>query len=135
MSDRGVTVARAALQLREKEGYVPDVIFGHSGWGETLFLKEVWPEAKLLVYAEFYYRGRGADVGFDPEFNPPSFDQVMIAQGRTAHLGQALLHADRGPVADRMAGLDLSAGAAADDRRDLRRREHRPSWPRTPPPR
>ncbi|MFZ1339501.1 MAG: glycosyltransferase family 4 protein [Paracoccaceae bacterium] len=96
MSDRGVTVARAALQLREKEGYVPDVICGHSGWGETLFLKEVWPEAKLLVYAEFYYRGRGADVGFDREFSPPTFDQVMIAQGRTAHLGQALAHADRG---------------------------------------
>jgi len=96
MSDRGVTVARAARQLREREGYVPDVIFGHSGWGETLFLKEVWPEAKLLVYAEFYYRGRGADVGFDPEFSPPSFDQVMIAQGRTAHLGQALTHADKG---------------------------------------
>ncbi len=95
MSDRGVTVARAALQMRQK-GYVPDVIFGHSGWGETLFLKEVWPEAKLLVYAEFYYRGRGADVGFDPEFNPPSFDQVMIAQGRTTHLGQALTHADAG---------------------------------------
>jgi glycosyltransferase involved in cell wall biosynthesis len=95
MSDRGVTVARAALQLREK-GYVPDVIFGHSGWGETLFLKEVWPEAKLLVYAEFYYKGRGADVGFDAEYNAPSFDQVMIAQGRTTHLGQALVHADAG---------------------------------------
>jgi glycosyltransferase involved in cell wall biosynthesis len=81
--------------MRQK-GYVPDVIFGHSGWGETLFLKEVWPEAKLLVYAEFYYRGRGADVGFDAEFNPPSFDQVMIAQGRTTHLGQALTHADAG---------------------------------------
>ncbi len=96
MSDRGVIVARAALQLRDQRGYQPDVIFGHSGWGETLFLKEVWPQAKLLVYAEFYYRGRGADVGFDPEFNPPSFDQVMIAQGRTTHLGQALLHGDRG---------------------------------------
>lgn len=96
MSDRGVTVARAALQLRRDKGYVPDVIVGHSGWGETLFLKEVWPEAKLLVYAEFYYRGRGADVGFDSEFSPVSFDQVMIAQGRTAHLGQALLHADAG---------------------------------------
>ncbi|GAB1479096.1 glycosyltransferase [Paracoccaceae bacterium] len=95
MSDRGVTVARAALQLRG-QGYVPDVIFGHSGWGETLFLKEVWPEAKLIVYAEFYYRGRGADVGFDPEFNPPHFDQVLIAQGRAAHLGQALDHADAG---------------------------------------
>jgi hypothetical protein len=44
-SDRGVTVARACLRLRRETGYVPDVIFGHSGWGETLFLKEVWPEA------------------------------------------------------------------------------------------
>jgi glycosyltransferase involved in cell wall biosynthesis len=95
MSDRGVVVARACLQLREN-GYVPDVIFGHSGWGETLFLKEVWPEAKLIIYAEFYYHGRGADVGFDPEFSAQNFDQVMIAQGRTAHLGQALLHADAG---------------------------------------
>jgi glycosyltransferase involved in cell wall biosynthesis len=96
MSDRGVTVARACLRLRDETGYIPDVIFGHSGWGETLFLKEVWPEAKLIVYAEFYYRGRGADVGFDPEFAPRNFDQVMIAQGRTTHLGQSLLHADAG---------------------------------------
>ncbi len=96
MSDRGVTVARACMQLRQSRGYVPDVIFGHSGWGETLFLKEVWPEAKLLIYAEFYYKGRGADVGFDHEFSKPNFDQVMIAQGRAGHLGQSLLHADAG---------------------------------------
>ena len=96
MSDRGVTVARAALQLRDQKGYRPDVIFGHSGWGETLFLHEVWPAAKLLVYAEFYYRGQGADVGFDAEFDPPGFDPVMIAQARAAHLGQAMLHADAG---------------------------------------
>lgn len=95
-SDRGVVVARACKRLRDEKGYVPDVIFGHSGWGETLFLKEVWPEAKLIVYAEYYYRGVGADTGFDPEFSIGSFDQVMIAQGRTAHLGQALLHADAG---------------------------------------
>ncbi|SNS52984.1 Glycosyltransferase involved in cell wall bisynthesis [[Luteovulum] sphaeroides subsp. megalophilum] len=96
MSDRGVSVARAALQLRDQRGYRPDVIVGHSGWGETLFLKEVWPEAKLLIYAEFYYRGVGQDVGFDPEFDRRGFDGVMIAQGRAAHLGQALLHADAG---------------------------------------
>ena len=96
MSDRGVSVARACMQLRKQRNYVPDVIFGHSGWGETLFLKEVWPEAKLLIYAEFYYRGRGADVGFDPEFNTANFDQVIVAQGRTCHLGQSLLHADAG---------------------------------------
>jgi glycosyltransferase involved in cell wall biosynthesis len=95
MSDRGVVVARFARRLRE-QGYVPDVIFGHSGWGETLFLKEVWPEAKLLVYSEFYYRGHGADSGFDAEFQPAGFDQTMIAQGRAAYMAQALAHADLG---------------------------------------
>lgn len=96
MSDRGVTVARASRLLRDR-GYVPDVVFGHSGWGETLFLREVWPEARHLAYAEFYYRGRGKDVGFDPEFDPPGrdgLDALMTAQARAAHLGQALLHAD-----------------------------------------
>ena len=95
MSDRGVSVARFCQRLRA-EGYVPDVIYGHSGWGETLFLKEVWPEAKLLVFAEFYYRGRGTDTGFDPEFQVAGFDQVMIAQSRAAYMAQALVHADGG---------------------------------------
>ena len=95
MGDRAVSVARFAQQMRA-QGYVPDVIYGHSGWGETLFLKEVWPEAKLLVFAEFYYRGVGQDVAFDPEFQAQGFDQVMIAQARAAYLAQALIHADRG---------------------------------------
>ncbi|SEC74157.1 glycosyltransferase [Rhodobacter sp. 24-YEA-8] len=95
-SDRGVVAARAAMTIRDREGFSPDLIIGHSGWGETLFLKDIWPDAKLLVYSEFYYRGAGQDVGFDPEFSPGGFDQVMIAQGRAAHLGQALIHADRG---------------------------------------
>ena len=93
MSDRGVSVARFAQRMRA-QGYVPDVIYGHSGWGETLFLKEVWPEARLLVFAEFYYHGVGQDVGFDPEFQVQGFDQVMIAQSRAAYLAQSLVHAD-----------------------------------------
>ena len=93
-SDRGVTVARAARQLREKHGYVPDVIFGHSGWGETLFLKEIWPESKLIIYAEFFYKARGADVGFDPEFRKEPFDQALITSARAGHLGLSMLQAD-----------------------------------------
>ena len=58
---------RAALNLK-KQGFVPDVIIAHPGWGESLFLKEVWPQARLGIYCEFYYRSHGADVGFDPEF-------------------------------------------------------------------
>jgi glycosyltransferase involved in cell wall biosynthesis len=57
----------AALELR-KSGFTPNVIVAHPGWGESLFLKEVWPDAKLGIYCEFYYRAQGADVNFDPEF-------------------------------------------------------------------
>jgi len=42
--------------------------FGHSGWGETLFVKDVFPEVPLLANLEFYYHSTGVDVGFDPEF-------------------------------------------------------------------
>ena len=43
---------RRALELR-KAGFTPDVILAHHGWGESLFLKEVWPDAKLGIYCEF----------------------------------------------------------------------------------
>ena len=94
MTDRGVSVARAAARLRDDRGYAPDLILAHSGWGESLFLKEIWPRARLIVYAEFYYRGIGRDIGFDPEFGAPSLEATMIAQARAAHLAQALIHSD-----------------------------------------
>ncbi|MFT3690180.1 glycosyltransferase [Paenirhodobacter sp.] len=90
---RGYRAARAARQLRA-EGYVPDVIFGHSGWGETLFLKEVWPEARLIVYAELMYRTEGLDTGFDPEFGGDSLEARVSTVARSAHLVQAMVQAD-----------------------------------------
>ena len=69
---RGQSVARLALELR-RHGFVPDVICAHPAWGEALFLKDVFPAARMLLYLEFFYRGDGSDVGFDPEF-PSSFD-------------------------------------------------------------
>jgi hypothetical protein len=54
-------------------GFTPDAILAHPGWGETLYAKDVFPEARLVHYCEWYYRGEGADVGFDPEF-PGTFD-------------------------------------------------------------
>jgi glycosyltransferase involved in cell wall biosynthesis len=64
---RGEACFKAAHQLKAS-GFSPDIIIAHHGWGESLFLKEVWPNAKLGIYCEFYYHAEGADVGFDPEF-------------------------------------------------------------------
>lgn len=54
------------------EGYTPDVICVHPGWGEALFLRDVWPSAKQLHFVEFFYGADGRDMNFDPEF--PSVD-------------------------------------------------------------
>jgi glycosyltransferase involved in cell wall biosynthesis len=58
---------RACIKLKE-QGFEPDAIIAHPGWGESLFLKEVWPKAKLGIFCEFFYLAEGADTGFDPEF-------------------------------------------------------------------
>ena len=41
----------AALKCLEykKNGYTPDIIISHPGWGETLLIKEVWPDVKLVI--------------------------------------------------------------------------------------
>ena len=79
---------RAALEMKAK-GFVPDVIVAHHGWGESLFLKEVWPKAKLGIYCEFYYHPHDADVGFDPEF--PATDEGEVCRLRLKNLTN-LLH-------------------------------------------
>ena len=93
-AERGAAVARAAAQLRRDKGFVPDVVFGHGGWGETLFLREVWPEARHLSYAEFYYAARGLDADFDPEFQPADLGRRLRTSARKAHLMMALAEAD-----------------------------------------
>jgi glycosyltransferase involved in cell wall biosynthesis len=70
---------RAALLLKQ-QGFEPDVIIAHHGWGESLFLKEVWPKAQLGIYCEFFYHPSGADVGFDPEFPSPDTGEVCRLQ-------------------------------------------------------
>lgn len=64
---RGEAVYKKAISMKEA-GFNPEVIIAHHGWGESLFLKEVWPKAKLGIYCEFYYHAHSADTGFDPEF-------------------------------------------------------------------
>jgi glycosyltransferase involved in cell wall biosynthesis len=65
----GTAVADVCRSLRDS-GVVPDIVVGHCGWGETLFVKDVFPDVPLLSYFEFFYYPQGADVGFDPEFAP-----------------------------------------------------------------
>ncbi|NTV01835.1 MAG: glycosyltransferase [Chlorobiaceae bacterium] len=82
---------RAMLQLRAG-GFMPDLVVAHPGWGESLFVNEVWPGTRLALYCEFFYRPDGADVGFDPEF-PPKDPEGDACRLRMKNLNN-LLHFD-----------------------------------------
>lgn len=84
---RGEACFRAALPLKA-QGFTPDVIIAHPGWGESLFLKDVWPTARLGIYCEFFYHPHGADVGFDPEF--PVRDPGEVCRLRLKNLNNQL---------------------------------------------
>lgn len=88
---RAEATCRAAIKLRDS-GFLPDVIVAHPGWGESMFLKEVWPKARMGIYCEFYYHPHGADVGFDAEFSAK--DSIgMACRLRLKNLSN-LLHFD-----------------------------------------
>lgn len=87
---RGDACFRAALALKE-QGYYPDVIVAHHGWGESLFLKELWPESKLGIYCEYFYKMQDGDVNFDPEF--PAEDPAYCCRIRLKNANN-LLHFD-----------------------------------------
>lgn len=64
---RGQSCYTAARDLR-KRGFTPDVILAHHGWGESMFLKDVWPEARMGLYCELYHLTTKEFTDFDPEF-------------------------------------------------------------------
>jgi len=71
----GQSAAREAVRLRES-GWKPDIMIGHNGWGETIFLKDVYPDVPLLSYFEFFYRAGEADCDFDSEY-PLQYDDTL----------------------------------------------------------
>ncbi len=64
----GQEVWRVCKKLQTEHGFKPDVICAHPGWGEALFIKELYPDVPLLNFQEFFYNTHGADVNFDPDF-------------------------------------------------------------------
>lgn len=65
---RGEACYRAARALRDK-GFTPDLILAHPGWGESIFLNDVWPAARIGLYCELYHQADYPHLHFDPEFD------------------------------------------------------------------
>jgi len=81
----GQRVAELLLQLK-REGFEPDVVVAHPGWGESLFVKDVYPRTRLIHFCEYYYHAEGADAGFDPAQPLTLDDRARIRARNMLHL-------------------------------------------------
>jgi len=84
------------LQELKVSGFEPDVVFAHPGWGETLLVKAIYPNSKLICLMEYYYRPSGQDLGFDPEFPGVSLQEQARLMGKNANLLLAMESMDYG---------------------------------------
>jgi glycosyltransferase involved in cell wall biosynthesis len=73
----------------------PDLIVGHSGFGSTPFLPELYPVVPVVNYFEFYYHPHHSDMDFRLEF-PPSELDFLRARARNAMLLLDLQNCRRG---------------------------------------
>lgn len=102
---RGRSAFDAAKALKS-EGWDPAVIVGHAGWGEMTFLGELFPQARQVAFAEFYYHGSGYDVGFDTEFIP--LDDESPFRTKAKNLTMCLAYAEADAI---VAPTEFQAGA------------------------
>ena len=49
-------VTKAAIKLHHDNKFNPTVIIGHIGWAGTVFMKDVFPNSRLIGYCEWFYR-------------------------------------------------------------------------------
>lgn len=91
---RGTAAAKAAQDV-QRRGFTPDVIVAHPAWGETVHLKSIFPDVPQLMLGELYYRPRGGDSDFDPEFGGLALDQQMRVTAKNAVQSLAFTMADR----------------------------------------
>ncbi|MBL4740156.1 MAG: glycosyltransferase family 4 protein [Sneathiella sp.] len=92
----GQSLFRACIDLKKK-GFKPDLICAHSGWGPGLYVKDVFPDAKLLCYFEWYYHAFGSDADFLRDSNL-GFDDAGRIRTKNLPVLMDLAHCDWGQV-------------------------------------
>ncbi len=81
----GQSVYRMCMDLK-RQGFVPDLVCGHSGWGPTLYVKDAFPDTRVLSYFEWFYHAHGSDADYLPESEISADDECRIRTRNAAIL-------------------------------------------------
>jgi glycosyltransferase involved in cell wall biosynthesis len=99
----GTALWHEALQRAERvahvcdglvgEGWRPDRILAHSGWGETLGLRNVWPDVPQLLWPELWVLPEHGGYGVDPQKPAVVLAHQLDQLGRNSITAAALSQA------------------------------------------
>lgn len=76
------------------QGFQPDIVIGHTGWGGLLFVKDRFPDARVIAYCELYFSAE-----FDHAALPgkePETDRKLQLRCRNLHTLMQMEIMDRG---------------------------------------
>ena len=88
----GQAAAEVAIALKKK-GFVPDVMYVHA-WGNSMFLKDIFPETPLVNFCEWYYNAHNSDLDFVNK--DISYNKLALTRCRNAQIALDMIACDKG---------------------------------------
>jgi len=61
--------------MKARPDIEPDLVVGHSGFGSTLFLADLY-DCPIVNYFEYYYHSKNSDLDFRPEYPTKELDSL-----------------------------------------------------------
>ena len=92
--NRGLILREHLQRLARHEGLQPDLAIAHTGWGESLAIKDVWPHIRLVAYPELWGSPFALGEGFDPHHPALADDQLQAIRHHNRRTARALALAD-----------------------------------------
>lgn len=82
----GQAVVRAMEWLAREKQVKPDVIIAHTGWGSTLYCKDLYPKVPIMGYFEWFYHAENSDSYWWPDEIPQIGNKISIRTRNAHHL-------------------------------------------------
>ena len=80
----GQAVLRSVDELR-KNGFIPDIIIGHTGWGSLLYVKDLYPTVPVIGYFEWFYQALHSDGQWWPDEHMDINDMLRVRTKNAHH--------------------------------------------------